>query len=221
VANVSHELRTPLTSVQGFAETLLDGALEDKEFAHKFVENIYNQTQRMTALVQDLLCLSQIESGKIKMQIEPRDLRTIIRSAMDVISGKLQKRGITINFQEPDKPIMLAADSRYFSQVIINLLDNAIKFSSPNQPIELALSESDDSIVLSVKDYGCGIPSEDLPRIFERFYRVDKSRSDESEGTGLGLAIVKHIVEVHNGHIKVESDLGKGTTFILTFSKLS
>jgi len=219
VANVSHELRTPLTAVQGFSETLLDGALDQPDFARKFVQNIYTQTQRMTALVLDLLCLSQIESGKIRMEFVPTDVRDMIRSALEVVSSKAQKRNVTVDIQMPDEPVMLNLDRKYFCQALINLLDNAIKFSDSGMMVQLLLNVKDDVVTIQLIDTGCGIPQEDLPRIFERFYRVDKSRSAETEGTGLGLAICRHIVEVHHGTIAAESVLGKGTSFILSFKQ--
>jgi two-component system phosphate regulon sensor histidine kinase PhoR len=219
VANVSHELRTPLTTVQGFAETLLDGALEDKEVASRFIRNIYTQTRRMTALVQDLLCLAQIESGKIQMKFELADLRAVIKSSKEALEEKSLRQNVPVLLELPPDPVVFPLDIKYFSQALINLLDNAIKFSSPGSQILLQLLLFPHGLEIRVNDKGCGIPAEDLPRIFERFYRVDKSRSAETEGTGLGLSIVKHIIESHHGTVSVESDFGEGTTFILHFEK--
>ncbi len=219
VANVSHELRTPLTTVQGFAETLLDGAVEDKDIADRFIRNIYTQTRRMTALVQDLLCLAQIESGKIQMKFEMTDIRSVIKSSKETLVDKAQKQNVPIVLELPQEPAIFPLDTRYFSQALINLMDNAVKFSRSANPVTVQLMEVSDGLEIRVIDKGYGIPSEDLPRIFERFYRVDKSRSTETEGTGLGLSIVKHIIESHHGTVRVESELGKGTTFILHFEK--
>jgi len=219
VANVSHELRTPLTTVQGFAETLLDGAVEDKDIADRFIRNIYTQTRRMTALVQDLLCLAQIESGKIQMKFEMTDIRSVIKSTKEALEDKALKQNVPIVLELPQEPAIFPLDTRYFSQALINLMDNAVKFSRSANPVTVQLMEVSDGLEIRVIDKGYGIPSEDLPRIFERFYRVDKSRSTETEGTGLGLSIVKHIIESHHGTVRVESELGKGTTFILHFEK--
>ncbi len=219
VANVSHELRTPLTTVQGFAETLLDGAVEDKDIADRFIRNIYTQTRRMTALVQDLLCLAQIESGKIQMKFEMTDIRSVIKSTKEALEDKALKQNVPIVLELPQEPAIFPLDARYFSQALINLMDNAVKFSQSATPVTVQLMEVPDGLEIRVIDKGYGIPSEDLPRIFERFYRVDKSRSTETEGTGLGLSIVKHIIESHHGTVRVESELGKGTAFILHFEK--
>ncbi len=219
VANVSHELRTPLTTVQGFAETLLDGAVEDKDIADRFIRNIYTQTRRMTALVQDLLCLAQIESGKIQMKFEMTDIRSVIKITKEALEDKALKQNVPIVLELPQEPAIFPLDTRYFSQALINLMDNAVKFSRSANPVTVQLMEVSDGLEIRVIDKGYGIPSEDLPRIFERFYRVDKSRSTETEGTGLGLSIVKHIIESHHGTVRVESELGKGTTFILHFEK--
>ena len=219
VANVSHELRTPLTTVQGFAETLLDGAVEDKDIADRFIRNIYTQTRRMTALVQDLLCLAQIESGKIQMKFEMTDIRSVIKRTKEALEDKALKQNVPIVLELPQEPAIFPLDTRYFSQALINLMDNAVKFSQSATPVTVQLMEVPDGLEIRVIDKGYGIPSEDLPRIFERFYRVDKSRSTETEGTGLGLSIVKHIIESHHGTVRVESELGKGTTFILHFEK--
>ncbi len=219
VANVSHELRTPLTTVHGFAETLLDGALLDKEVSRKFVENIYSQTQRMTELVEDLLCLSRIESGKAEMKFEFYNLIDSLESAMDILSPKASRQKIEIQTLLPLKPVMVMGDRRYIEQMLTNLLDNAVKFSNPPNKVLAEIRDMEQEVEIKISDSGVGIPSEDLPRIFERFYRVDKSRSVEIEGTGLGLAIVKHIVDAHRGTICVESTLGKGTTFIVTLPK--
>ena len=219
VANVSHELRTPLTTVQGFSETLLGGALEDKEYAKKFVQNIYNQSQRMIELVEDLLCLSRIEAGKAEMKIESFNLLDSVNSAIDIVTPKAELRNIQIETKFTETEVQFSGDQRYMEQALINLLDNAIKFSSTNGKVTVDIQEKENNIEIKISDTGVGISSEHLSRIFERFYRVDKSRSVETEGTGLGLAIVKHIVDAHRGTIRVESTLGHGTTFILLLSK--
>lgn len=213
VANVSHELKTPITSIKGFVETLLDGALEEPVTAKRFLVIIEKQAEQINAIIDDLLTLSRMEQGEPKKpELLPRDTAELIASALQVTENKADRKGIKIscsceeNLRVPANPVLL-------EQALVNLLDNAIKYSPGGSRIILEAVKEGKKAKLTVKDRGCGIPEQDLPRIFERFYRVDKARSRELGGTGLGLAIVKHIILYHDGEIFVESTLGEGTTF--------
>jgi len=218
VANVSHELRTPLTSIRGFAETLLDGALEDKDNNRRFVEIIKSHALRLSDLTMDLLTLATLESESFQLKPETIDLPALVHEVIE----SFRPLGIT-KHQELEAVIeaglpAIKADRDRTRQVLINLLDNAFKFTPEGGKIslEVRLNTEQTGVELHVKDRGIGIPSSDLPRIFERFYRVDKARSREQGGTGLGLAIVKHIVEAHRGHVSVKSTLGQGSDFCVT-----
>lgn len=218
VANVSHELRTPLTSIRGFAETLLDGALEDAAHNRRFVEIIKSQALRLSDLTMDLLTLATLESESFQLKLEVFDLPTLARDVLESIRplGLSKRHDLEASVAAGLPPI--TADRDRIRQVLINLLDNAVKFTPEAGKITLdvRLNGGRDGVELCVKDRGIGIPSSDLPRIFERFYRVDKARSREQGGTGLGLAIVKHIVEAHRGHVSVKSTLGQGSEFCVT-----
>jgi two-component system phosphate regulon sensor histidine kinase PhoR len=216
VANVSHELRTPISSIKGYAETLLEGALEDKDNAKEFISIIYQDSNRLANLINDLLDLSKIESGKMKMNFVPLDAASVIKRAVTVIEN--QAKGKSISFKlnlAPELP-KIKADETRFSQVMINLLDNAIKYTSENGSVTVTAKVVNNSLQVDIEDTGIGISEKDLPRIFERFYRVDKARSRELGGTGLGLSIVKHIVQAHSGQVWVKSELGLGSTFSFT-----
>jgi two-component system phosphate regulon sensor histidine kinase PhoR len=216
VANVSHELRTPLTSIKGFVEALQDGAIKDSKQARHFLSIISQQTERMNHIISDLLLLSQIESEGYQLKKERFSLKGLISEVLEELRGIAEKRSqqLKVNFDSGEYEIK--ADREKIEQVLINLLDNAIKFTPENRTIEIIVSKNQNQIQISIKDDGIGIPSTDLPRIFERFYRVDKARSQEQGGTGLGLAIVKHIVEAHAGRVWVESELNRGSTFHFT-----
>jgi two-component system phosphate regulon sensor histidine kinase PhoR len=215
VANVSHELRTPLTSIRGFAETLLEGALEDEKNNRRFVEIIKNHAMHLSNLTMDLLTLATLESDTIALNYEPVDFESLLREAVESIKplGSEKEQEVTLSIA--DELPVIEADREKLRQVLRNLLDNAIKFTPEGGRIyvEAALSSNGRSIEVHVRDSGIGIPSSDLPRIFERFYRVDKARSRDQGGTGLGLAIVKHIVEAHKGKVDVKSSLGQGSDF--------
>ena len=211
VANVSHELRTPLAAVTGYAETLLEGALEDQENGRKFVEIILSKARQLNNIVADLLVLSTLESGKPPLP-EPISLRESIESALRTVEPVARTRGVHLVCGEFDDLRVLGHEIR-LEQVFVNLLDNAIKFNRPDGEVRVEVARASESAVVRVKDTGLGIPSRDLPRIFERFYRVDKARSRATGGTGLGLAIVKHAVEQMGGSVSVESRLGQGTVF--------
>ena len=218
VANVSHELRTPLTSIRGFAETLLDGALEDRNNNRRFVEIIKSHALRLSDLTMDLLTLATLESESFQLKPEGIDLPALVHEVLESFRplGHTKRQELEAVIEPGLPPIK--ADRDRIRQVLINLLDNAVKFTPEEGRIslEVRLNAEGTGVELHVKDRGIGIPSSDLPRIFERFYRVDKARSREQGGTGLGLAIVKHIVEAHRGHVSVRSTLGQGSDFCVT-----
>ncbi len=212
VANVSHELRTPLTAIQGFSETLRNGAWDEKDAAH-FLEIIEKESTRLSRLIDDLLVLSRVEAAE-KIEGGPANLSYCTLAALEVLSQKIENKKIKVNNEVPsDLEVNLNEDD--LVQVIINLTGNAVNHSPENSSIELIAGKKDNEIFWSIKDQGPGIPFEDQPRVFERFYRVDKARSRESGGTGLGLAIVKHIIQQAGGRIELVSTPGKGSTFTI------
>lgn len=213
VANVSHELRTPLTAISGYAETLLEGALEDDESNRRFVEIIKSHATRLSNIASDLLALSELESERPAAESRPVSVRSAVDVALKMIGPAAQLRGVSITSGELDEAEVLAERGR-LEQALVNLLDNAVKFNRPSGEVRVEVRrEAGDHVRIIVADTGIGIPSTDLTRVFERFYRVDKARSREMGGTGLGLSIVKHAVERMNGAVTVESQLGKGSTF--------
>lgn len=209
VANVSHELKTPITSIKGYAETLLDSDMEDSENIKNFVQIIKNQADRLAALVEDILTLSRIESGEIWVEREKINIEEFILSLFQIFSERAQKKGIPLE-KEINKGTYIYADRNKLMQILVNLIDNALKFTEEGY-IKVRLLKEDKVFILSVEDTGIGIPKEHLPRIGERFYRVDRARSRQLGGTGLGLAIVKHLVRVHGWDLKIESEATKGT----------
>jgi len=217
-ANVSHELKTPITSIKGFTETLLDGAMKDQALCENFLSIILSESDRMQSLIQDLLDLSKIEQQGFKLEISKVNLQTVIDEIFQMLSQKAQEKNI--EFKNYIKnPLIVAGDALRLKQVFINLIDNALLYTQSGGKVFITASETENSVSIRVSDTGVGIGKEEIPRIFERFYRVDKARSRNSGGTGLGLAIVKHLVEAHKGNIEVESRLGQGTTFIVTLNK--
>lgn len=218
VANVSHELKTPLTSIKGFVETLLEGAIDDKKNSRHFLEIIRNHSDRLSNLIDDLLDLSRIESKEMKLEIRQLNPRDLVEEAMLGFGSQLKKKGIVVeNNLSPDSSVK--GDKDKIEQVLINLIDNAIKFNKESGSIKIYSEPLDDRVKFFIEDSGLGIPSKDLPRIFERFYRADKARSRELGGTGLGLSIVKHIIELHGGSVGVESIEGFGSKFWFILSK--
>ncbi|NKE69994.1 two-component system histidine kinase PnpS [Candidatus Manganitrophus noduliformans] len=214
VANVSHELRTPLAAIKGYLETLADGGLENREEAREFLAILQKNTDRMANIVRDLLQLSRIESGLDPIRPARIDLREAVDKNLLLLKPLAEKKGQTLAVSiEPG--LSLSADPEKLNQVFINLLDNAIKYTPEKGTIAVTASGTGEGVAIEIRDSGIGIPREDLGRIFERFYRVDRTRSRELGGTGLGLSIVKHIVEAHGGKITVESEIGKGSRFIL------
>lgn len=214
VANVSHELRTPLTAIQGFAETLLSGGLEDKQNNRRFVEIIRNHASRLARLTDDLLKLSRIEAGKLAMDLQAVDIGDLIRSNVELAQKTAREKGVSLSAAMPCVGFPpVRADAGLLREVLRNLLDNAIQYTPAGGRIEISVARDNRLAVVTVSDTGIGIPQSDQARIFERFYRVDAARSREVGGTGLGLAIARHIVEAHGGQIWVESAVGAGSKF--------
>ncbi len=218
VANVSHELKTPLTSIKGFVETLLEGAIDDKENNRNFLKIIRNHTERLDSLVKDLLSLSQLESKEIILKKTNLNLNHLVEDVISGFKSQIKKKNIEIK-NELANDIFLAADKDKIEQVLTNLIDNAIKFNKENGIIRIYCEKTNNEIKIYIEDSGIGIPVKDISRIFERFYRVDKARSRELGGTGLGLSIAKHIVELHDGTIGAESVEDAGSKFWFTLPK--
>ena len=215
IANVSHELRTPLTSISGYVETLLDDALEVPSPAREFLATILKNANRMTRLTEDLLALASVESGDYKVKLQSVSAATLVDDAIESLTGMVLDSDVTLESAGATSAIVLA-DEDALTQVFGNLIENAMKYGKSGKRVLVGARELEGYVEFSVQDFGPGIPSEHLDRIFERFYRVDKARSRESGGTGLGLAIAKHIVLAHGGVIRVESELGVGATFLFT-----
>lgn len=215
VANVSHELRTPLTAIRGYAETLLDGALEDRHNNRRFVEVILAQATRLTSIASDLLSLSELESAGAAVPPQPISVLAVVESALRTVETSAKLRNVRLQHEQTGDLKVMGSELR-LEQVLVNLLDNAVKFSRPNGEVRVETKAVNGAASITITDAGIGIPSEDLPRIFERFYRVDKARSREMGGTGLGLSIVKHAVEQMGGAVAVESRLGEGSRFTIT-----
>jgi len=219
VANVSHELRTPITIIKGYAETILDGAIDDKDNLKEFISIIYKDSNRLANLIDDLLDLSKIESGKVLLQFKESDLKELIDDCIGVLKNIINKKNHTLNIVINTDIKTIFVDDKKILQVLFNLLDNAIKYTQDNGTIELKVKDKNNYIQFDITDNGIGIPEDDLNRIFERFYRVDKARSREMGGTGLGLSIVKHIVLAHCGEVWVKSNINQGSVFSFTIPK--
>lgn len=215
VANVSHELKTPLTSIKGFTETLLDGALDDKEHGQNFLKIIQGHAQRLESLVNDLLSLAHLESKEIELEKREFDLKKQVEEIVSGFQSQIKKKNISIT-NELSASLSINADKNRIDQVVTNLIDNAIKFNKDNGAIKIYSQEAGAAIKITVEDSGLGIPGKEASRVFERFYRVDKARSRDLGGTGLGLSIVKHIIELHGGMVGVESTEGLGSRFWFT-----
>jgi two-component system phosphate regulon sensor histidine kinase PhoR len=217
VSSVSHELRTPLASIKGYTETLLEGAVNDPEHATAFLNIILQESEQLTALVNDVLDLSRIESGKIVYTFVPLDVKPQLEKTVALFGQAAARKGVRIELSVPEGLPPVLADRNYFDIVMRNLVDNAIKYVEANSGrIRIIAFTAGDTVCIEVSDNGIGIPQSDLDRIFERFYRVDKARSRELGGTGLGLSIVKHIVLAHKGKVEVRSRLNHGSTFTVT-----
>lgn len=222
LADVSHELKTPIFAAQGFIHTLIDGAIDDPNVRDKFLQKAAKSLDGLDALVKDLMALSQLETGEIKMQLQPTDLRLLTLEICEQLEQKALARQVTLKIK-PDKlaHVWVKADPQRMNQVMTNLIDNAIKYGHQNGKVIVHFEEEKKHFTVSVRDNGPGIHEDDLPRIFERFYRVEKSRSREKGGTGLGLAIVKHILNAHGSKIGVSSKLEKGTNFTFSLEKVN
>ncbi|MFF3924452.1 two-component system histidine kinase PnpS [Paenibacillus lactis] len=220
VANVSHELKTPLAAVKGFAETLLGGGVSDEKTARSFLQIIYDESERLNRLIGDILELSSIESKRVQMDYSPIHLQAFFETISEMMRTVAEKKRISLELDVPEE-LFMEGDEDKLRQIFMNLLSNAINYTQEGGRVKLTAREklhngqSEDIVQFIVKDSGIGIPKKDLPRIFERFYRVDKARSRGSGGTGLGLSIVKHLVDMHHGRIDVESELGVGSSFII------
>src|SRR5579862_424857 len=215
VANVSHELRTPLSLIKGYVETLLDGAKDNPEVETKFLQTIQRNSERLQFLIEDLLTISELESGRIKMNLGSVRLHSLVDRVMEDLRTQAKTRRVALSNEVPE--LTARADSDRLQQVLGNLIGNAIKYGRSDGHVDVTGRISNGNVIeLCVKDDGPGIPAESLERVFERFYRVDKARSREQGGTGLGLSIVKHIVQSHGGKVWAKSELGKGAAFYFT-----
>ncbi len=214
VANVSHELRTPLSLIKGYVETLIEGARNNPEVSEHFLRIIARNAERLDLLIQDLLSISALESGRVQLNLQPVSLRALAEKVLADLKTRAESRSITLKDEMPD--LAATADEGRLEQVLANLVDNAIKYGRPQGSVVVSGKMAGDKIEVSIQDDGPGIPAESLDRIFERFYRVDKARSREQGGTGLGLSIVKHIVQNHGGEVWARSEQGKGATFFFT-----
>lgn len=213
LGNVAHEMRTPIFALQLSLETLIDGAVNDSNVNMEFLNKALSNTKRLNEMVDDLISIAKLETG-MKLSKRYFSINSFLTDIIEEIKYLSDKKNINIIFNsEVNEKVQVFADSDKIKQVMVNLIDNAVKYSPENGEIKINVISKDKDVLISVEDNGIGIPKEDLPRIFERFYRVEKDRSRENGGSGLGLSIVKHILELHNSHITVESELGKGTKF--------
>jgi len=219
LGNVSHELRTPIFAIQGYLETLLDGALDDENVRHQFVERAFVNAERLSTLLSDLIDISRIESGEMKLSLRYYDLNEVISELANSLSGMAETNSVTLHVVPFSEPLDALIDKERFSQVLTNLLENAIKYNKPNGSVTITTRVENTTINVKIEDTGIGIPQEHIDRIFERFYRVDKDRSRSVGGSGLGLAIVKHIIEAHKASISVNSIHGIGTTFTISLRR--
>jgi two-component system phosphate regulon sensor histidine kinase PhoR len=214
VGNVSHELRTPIFSVQGYLETLLDGAVDDPNVSKQFLEKAYQNALRLNTLLSDLIDISRIESGELRLSFRYFDVTSLLKDVMTTVEFRAEQRNVTLHLEtQPSGSISVYGDKERLTQVFTNLIDNAIKYNVDGGRVHIRVVKDGAMVSITIADTGIGIPKDHLSRVFERFYRVDKDRSREVGGTGLGLAIVKHILEAHQTSIMVESEVGKGTEF--------
>lgn len=216
VANVSHELKTPLTSIHGFIETLLGGALKDTAQSETFLKMMREDTERLNRLIHNLLELSRIESREYSLKTEKLSLKHEVERALSILAPRLEEKKIRVDTQVAEDLPSVLADRDQLKQVLLNLLENAVKFNHEGGKIKVTAAKKGSFVETCVQDTGCGIPKDSVNRVFERFFRVDKSRTSSSGGTGLGLSIVKHIVEAHGGQVRCESAPNKGASFFFT-----
>ncbi|NNC84625.1 MAG: sensor histidine kinase [Bacteroidia bacterium] len=221
LGNVSHELKTPIFSVQGYVHTLLDGGIEDQDINLLYLKKATKSLDRLISIVDDLESVSKIEGGEMLLEKQTFEINEWVKDTMESLELMAKEKGVTLRIDsKTDKAFYVNADKNAIRQVLVNLIVNSIKYGSENGITEVSYTENQDLVLIHVKDNGIGISIEDQGRLFERFYRVDKSRSREQGGTGLGLAIVKHIVEAHGGKIGVSSEPGKGSTFSFSLEKV-
>jgi two-component system phosphate regulon sensor histidine kinase PhoR len=225
LGDVSHELKTPIFAIEGFVETLLDGALEDPKVNKKFLQKTRKHAERLSHLVSDILIISQIESGDLGMNDEHFSIHELVMDVLDSLAYKFTKKGRDISYKvlaNGHEHTLVEADKQRIDQVVRNLIDNAVKYGDSKGVVTISIersTEEEGKLIVKVNDNGPGIDKQHIPRLFERFYRVDKSRSREKGGTGLGLAICKHLIEAHGERIWVETEPGKGATFMFTLKK--
>ncbi len=220
VGNVSHELKTPIFNIQGYVLTLLEGGLEDPNINRLYLNRTEKSIDRMISIVEDLESITKLETGELKPQYGVFDIVKTVEEVFELEHRLSYEKNISLEFSgKPDKPIIVNADKKRIIEVLANLVINSLKYGKKNGYTRVGFYNFDDKLMVEVSDNGIGIDKKDLPRIFERFYRVDKSRSREQGGTGLGLSIVKHIIEAHNQTINVQSELDQGTTFTFTLEK--
>ncbi|TDL77453.1 HAMP domain-containing histidine kinase [Rhodococcus qingshengii] len=219
VANVSHELKTPVTSIKGFSETLMDGAMNNRDTLEAFLSIINKESNRMQSLIQDLLDFSKIEQQEFKLNIQDFDLYELIKEVIMMLNKKAKSKDVRLEHEFNREELYIQGDHDRLKQVFINIITNAILYTPPNGYVKVSLYDYEKTVKVNIKDTGVGIKQEEIPRIFERFYRVDRARSRDSGGTGLGLAIVKHLVEAHHGNISVKSAPGEGSEFIIELHK--
>jgi two-component system phosphate regulon sensor histidine kinase PhoR len=220
LGNVSHELKTPIFNIQGYLHTLLDGAMQDAVVNEKFIAKASKNADRLAELVEDLTIISHLESGELKLKLERFDIHALTKEVFESLELKARMRKISLGFKEDcNKPFMVKADRARIHQVLTNLIVNAIKYGRERGSVQAGFYDMDKLLLIEISDDGEGIEDRHLPRLFERFYRIDRSRSREAGGSGLGLAIVKHIIEAHGQVINVRSDVGVGTTFGFTLTQ--
>ncbi len=221
IGNLAHELKTPIFNIQGFILTLLEGGIEDPEINRKFLLKAAKNVERMSGLLEDLDVITKMEAGNLDINLVPFDLLDIVRETIESLEAKAKRNNITLNIKKgmDASTVMVMGDAAKLVQVLTNLVVNSINYGSEGGSTEIRYYDAEDSILVEVADTGIGIREEDLPRVFERFYRVDKSRSRHAGGSGLGLAIVKHIMEAHGQSINVRSTYGEGSTFSFTLEK--
>ena len=221
LGNVSHELKTPLFTVQGYLLTLMEGAANDKEVRNRYLERANIGVERLASIVKDLDMISKLESNELNIQVEPFNILEVVQNVFDLFEMKIKKKNMVLRFDKfYEFPIYVLGDPEKIEQVLINLIVNAIKYGEIGGTVMVSVESSkENKVLLKVIDNGEGIKEENISRIFERFYRVDKSRSRDQGGSGLGLAIVKHIIEAHKETISLESEYGKGSTFFFTLKR--
>ncbi len=218
LGNVSHELKTPIFNIQGYVLTLLDGGIDDPSINKNYLSRAEKSVDRMITIIDDLEAISQLETGELQIEPERFDITALVKDVVDAQEMKATEKSILLTINT-DKPVFVLADRFRIRQVLVNLIVNSVKYGKEFGETKIRFHDAGDNVLVEIADNGIGIASEHLPRLFERFYRVDKSRSREQGGTGLGLAIVKHIIEAHNQTINVMSTEGVGTVFSFTLKK--